>query len=119
MNINDIIALAKSGYKKKDIDELLKLEVPEPAAEPVPDPEPAQPIENGQKDDAEDVAPGEDSKVDDSINEQIEAAQKKIRELEAKLQKAQSVNIQKNVDNGRNEAADRKNRINDYVRNSM
>ena len=34
MNINDIIALAKSGYKKKDIDELLKLEAPEPAPEP-------------------------------------------------------------------------------------
>ena len=119
MNINDIIALAKSGYKKKDIDELLKLEVPEPATEPVPDPEPAQPIENGQKDDAEDLAPGGDNKVDDSINEQLEAAQKRISELEAKLQRAQSVNIQKNIDNGRNEVAERESRIADYVRNMM
>lgn len=39
MNIKDIIALAKAGYKPGEIKELLELAVPEP--EPAKDPEPA------------------------------------------------------------------------------
>lgn len=34
MNILDVIALAKAGYKKKDIDELLKMDVPEEKENP-------------------------------------------------------------------------------------
>ena len=119
MNINDIIALAKSGYKKKDIDELLKLETPEPAPDPAPDPDPAKPIENDRKDDAEDEATGGDDKADDSINEQLTEALKRIAELEEKLKKAQSTNIKKNVSDDKNEAADRADRIRDYVRKMM
>lgn len=42
MNIKDIIALAKAGYKPGEIKELLELAVPEPTADPEPaaDPEP-------------------------------------------------------------------------------
>lgn len=43
MNIKDIIALAKAGYKPGEIKELLELAVPEPEPpkeEPAPEPEP-------------------------------------------------------------------------------
>lgn len=43
MNIKDIIALAKAGYKPGEIKELLELAVPDPEPEkkdPEPDPEP-------------------------------------------------------------------------------
>lgn len=44
MNIKDIIALAKAGYKPGEIKELLELAVPEPEPEPEPkkEPEPEQ-----------------------------------------------------------------------------
>lgn len=37
MNLIDIIALAKAGYKKADIDELLKIQVDEPDIPAAPD----------------------------------------------------------------------------------
>lgn len=37
MNLLDIISLAKAGYKKSDIDELLAIQVDEPDPEPQPD----------------------------------------------------------------------------------
>lgn len=42
MNIKDIIALAKAGYKPGEIKELLELAVPEPEPEKEPEPEPEQ-----------------------------------------------------------------------------
>ncbi len=37
MNLLDIISLAKAGYKKADIDELLAIQIDEPEPEPQPD----------------------------------------------------------------------------------
>lgn len=37
MNLIDIISLAKAGYKKADIDELLAIQIDEPEPEPQPD----------------------------------------------------------------------------------
>lgn len=37
MNLLDIISLAKAGYKKSDIDELLAIQVDEPEQQPQPD----------------------------------------------------------------------------------
>ena len=37
MNLFDIISLAKAGYKKADIDELLAIQIDEPEPEPQPD----------------------------------------------------------------------------------
>ena len=121
MNITDIIALSKAGYKKKDIDELLKLEVPEPEEKAPVEPEQIDntDIENGPKEGAEDVPAGVDNTGNVEINKQIEAANQKIAELEKKLAAAQAVNISKNNDNGRNETADRNSRIADYVRNRI
>ena len=46
MNLLDIISLAKAGYKKADIDELLAIQIDEP--EPEPQPDSTEP-ENGSK----------------------------------------------------------------------
>ena len=43
MNIKDIIALAKAGYKPGEIKELLELAVPEPEPEKEPEPEQKEP----------------------------------------------------------------------------
>lgn len=37
MNLLDIISLAKAGYKKADIDELLAIQIDEPEPEPQPE----------------------------------------------------------------------------------
>ena len=117
MNINDIIALAKSGYKKKDIDELLKLELPEPAE---PDPEPLPDTENGQKDGAEgDPVPEDDVPDIEYITLEYDKAQKEIADLKTKLQKAQQQNINRNIDPVKDERAERTRRITDYARNLM
>ena len=118
MNISDIIALSKAGYKKKDIDELLKMDIPqdpEPASEPEPEPDTG----NGQKDGTK-VDPDPASQpVNDDINKLKEQYDQKIAELEKKLEAAQKANVSKNIDNGKDEAAERLKRITDYARSKM
>ena len=118
MNITDIIALSKAGYKKKDIDELLKMDVPQ-EPEPASEPEPEPGTENGQKDDTKvDPVPAPQP-VNDDINKLKEQYDLKIAELEKKLEAAQKANVSKNIDNGKDEAAERQKRITDYARSLM
>lgn len=112
MNLNDIIALAKSGYKKKDIDELLALDVtPE-----IPD-EPAQ--ENGQKDDAEVQQAEDNDPIDDTIQKQIEEAQSEIRKLKDDLAAAQKLNRTYDITRGLDELEERRKRIEELARKMM
>ena len=115
MNINDIIALAKSGYKKKDIDELLKMETPK---EPEPLPEEPEP-ESPEKDPEHELPEPEEKEDDDKIKEQINRANLEIADLKAKLAKAQAQNVRKDIDDGRDAAAERGQRIADYARSLM
>lgn len=126
MNINDIIALAKSGYKKKDIDELLKMELPaDPDPDPDPDPNPKKPDSvdpdtgNGQKDGAEGDQGQDEKGIDIEIQKQIDAAQSEIADLKAKLAKAQEKNIKKDYSSGKDEVKERNDRILDYARKLM
>ena len=115
MNINDIIALAKSGYKKKDIDELLKMETPKD-----PEPIPEEPLpESPERDPEQEQPEPEEKEGDDDIKEQINRANLEIADLKAKLAKAQAQNVRKNIDDGRDAAADRDARIADYARRLM
>ena len=69
MTLGEIIALAKAGYKKQDIDDLLKIKVDEP--EPDPDPG-ADPIstepDNGSKGDPV-ASPEDDPDFENLYNE--------------------------------------------------
>lgn len=73
MNLTDVIALARAGYKKKDIDELLAIEVEEPE-------EPQEKVE--EKEEPEETEEEEEPAVDykklyEESQEQLKAAQKK------------------------------------------
>lgn len=110
MNLNDIIALAKSGYKKKDIDELLKLEIPT---------EEEETKESTPEEDDADSESNLNNSNDVEIDEKLKNALDKINELEEKLSKAQKDNVNKNNDNLHNEVKERNDRISSYAKNFM
>lgn len=110
LNLFDIVDLAKAGYKKKDIDEILK-KAGEDKSDPEPEPEPPEqpPEENGEKDRAEDKAGSEDKKDDIDY--------KKLYEDKcAELEKAQKVNTQTNL---KNDTDNNTPSIDDIVRSFM
>ena len=97
MKINDIIALAKSGYKVSEIKELMSLgetqQSEEPAENPAeesgqPEPEKAGPEPAGEP------APSADQSAE--INE----LKKQIESLKADLKKAQKQNSQEDLSGG-------------------
>lgn len=120
MTINEIIALAKAGYKKKDIDAYL-------AAEDKPEPDTSDPdtsdlepvIENGQKDGAEDNPDPQPDNADDEIKTELEKTRAELEDLKKKLAAAQKENIKKNNDSHTDTAAEREKRIQDYARRMM
>lgn len=108
LNLFDIVDLAKAGYKKKDIDEILKK-----ASEDKSDPEPAPleqpPAENAEKDPAEGKEGSEDKEDDIDY--------KKLYEDKcAELEKAQKANTQTNL---KNDTDDNTPSIDDIVRSFM
>lgn len=114
MNLSELIALAKAGYKKKDIDELLKLDV-------TPEPEPEEPAqENGPREDAEAQPAGEESPVNDEIeNEELNAAREEIDKLKKDLDLAQSLNRLFDVTQNMDDKEERDKRIREFARELM
>ena len=89
MNLTDIVALAKQGYKPADIKELMALA--EPQAEPEPEKEPEVKPEAVKHENEPDKEPA-------NIYEQkIADLEAKAKELEFKLAAAQKANISQNV----------------------
>lgn len=95
LNLNDIIALAKQGYKPADVKELIELsktaeaseddqEQPKDIPEDVPE-EKEAPKEEEKKDDADEAAKIVDYK-------------KKAEELEKKISELQKANTKQNAD---------------------
>lgn len=105
MTIQDIIALAKSGYKKKDIEELLKLEIPE-------EPEPESPEKDPEHAPEE---PEEPEEKDDSIDDK----ELRIQELEAQIRKLQEANRNKDQSGGSDPEAERKKRMIERAKSFM
>lgn len=114
MNLSELIALAKAGYKKKDIDELLKLDA-------TPEPEPEEPApENGPKEDAELQPAGEESPDNDEIeNEELNAAREEIDKLKKDLDLAQSLNRLFDVTQNMDDKEERDKRIREFARELM
>lgn len=121
MNMSDIIALAKAGYKKKDIDDLLKVELPDSEPAPAPDliPDDGQDIENGQRDGAEDDPEQPDPDFNVEIKTEMEKQKQEIADLRQKLAAAQKMNVNKSVDDHRDLTAERNTRIANYARDHM
>ena len=91
-----IIELAKNGYKAEDVDELIKLatEQPVPGPEDKPDEKPDNPSETA----------GADAQLDD-IQKELEETKKKLAEQTEALKKAQSKNASKDLGAGQQKSA--------------
>jgi hypothetical protein len=108
LNLFDIVDLAKAGYKKKDIDEILK-KAGEEKSDSEPEPSEQPPAENAEKDPAEGKEGSEDKKDDIDY--------KKLYEDKcAELEKAQKANTQTNL---KNDTDDNTPSIDDIVRSFM
>ena len=104
MKLTDVIALAKAGYKKADIDELLKVPVDEqePEAE---DPESTD-AETGPEEEAGEESP-EESETDPVAYKQLYEDLKKDHDtLQKELKKAQKTNIKKDSSGGESTQSD-------------
>lgn len=93
MNLVDIINLAKAGYKKSDIDELLKIQLDEAESS------------SGSMDE-EDPAEGAETELSEDHEEQPDYEKlytdlrSEFDELKIKLEKVQQENVRKNNDDG-------------------
>lgn len=127
MKLGDIIALAKMGFKKEDIDRYLSMET-------VADPESTEP-ENGVKalpagepkersPEPENIPKPEETADDhkneqiQALNEQIQALEDQISDLKKQLENAQKQNVNQNNSGGINEKSDQ-DILNDIARSFM
>lgn len=120
MKLGDIIALAKLGYKKEDIQELISL------ADTAADPDSTEP-ENGPEDvpagEPEERSPEPDKEpektADNHTSEQITALQNQISDLKKQLDNAQKQNINKNNSGSGPDRPSDQDVLNDVMRNFM
>lgn len=112
MNLLDIISLTKAGYKKKDIDDLLKLEL-----------EPAEPDEPETENEPEEVSQdqpeesGTESEMPETVT--VESLQKKIEKLEVDLKQAQKQNREKGEELDHNQPDETQKRLEALARSYM
>lgn len=120
MKLGDIIALAKMGFKKEDIERYLSMET-------VADPESTE-TENGAKElpagepeerspEPENIPKPEET-ADDHTNEQIQALEEQISDLKKQLENAQKQNINQNNSGNTNVKSDQ-DILNDIARSFM
>ena len=110
LNLTDIVALAKQGYKPNDIKELIELtkEAPEddkgdqgtqPRPEEPGKPSEDKPLEDNQKD-------GEASNDQLDYKEEVEKLKAQLQETENKLSKLQKENTRRNADTDEDKKSD-------------
>lgn len=88
MNLTDILALAKQGYKPADIKELIAMAEPVAQPEPTPEPVPAPTPE---------PVPEPTPEPQPEPNAEVIALQKQLDETQKALKAAQSLNRHKQV----------------------
>lgn len=104
LNLTDIVALAKQGYKPNDIKELIELT--KEAPEGKPEDQEKQPIPEDAEKPSEDK-PKEEEKKDGGASpdqldykEEVEKLKAQLQETENKLSKLQKENVRRNADTG-------------------
>ena len=97
LTLTDIIALSKSGYKKKDIDDLLSMEIPEESEE----------LESVQEDETQSHLQQE-SKDD---NEESINYKEEYEQLKAQLKELQEMNRNKDLSDVSDSVEERKQRM--------
>ncbi len=110
LNLTDIVALAKQGYKPNDIKELIELtkEAPEEKPEdqktqPKPD-DPEKSSEDKPKEEEKKDGAASDSQLD--YKEEVEKLKPQLQETENKLLKLQKENTKRRADNDDNQKSD-------------
>ena len=104
LNLTDIVALAKQGYKPNDIKELIELTKEAPEGKPEdqekqPKPEDAEkPSED--KPEEEEKKDGGASPDQLDYKEEVEKLKAQLQEKEDKLAKLQKENVRRNADTG-------------------
>ena len=105
MKFDDIIALAKAGYKPNEVKELLAM------AEPTPEPDP-EPEKKEEK--PEEIQ----TSIDTDYKKLYEESQKALDKANESLKKAQAMNNRKDVSNDGNKKSDAE-IVNDWARSFM
>ena len=83
LNIGDIFALAKQGYKPADIKELMALDIPEsPEASETTEPPAEVPADPEVSDDTATAAKATAQQAEDNKDAEIEALKAKVSELQ-------------------------------------
>ena len=103
LNLNDIIALAKQGYKPSDVKELIELSQTAEASQA--DQEQPKEIPE-QPEEAKEAPKEEEKKVDADEADKIVDYKKKVEELEKKLSDLQKANTKQNADKSENKKSD-------------
>ena len=106
LNLTDIVALAKQGYKPNDIKELIELTKEAPAeaeAEVQPTTEEAKAEEKSNE-----VIQKDDEASSDQIDykNEVEKLKAQLQETENKLSKLQKENVRRNADTDENKKSD-------------
>lgn len=103
LNLNDIIALAKQGYKPSDVKELIELSKTVEASEP----DQEQPTETPEEvKEAPKEAPKEEEKKEGAQAAEIVDYKAKVEELEKKLSDLQKANTKQNADKSEDKKSD-------------
>lgn len=110
LNLTDIVALAKQGYKPNDIKELIELtkEAPEGKPEeqerqPKPE-EPEKPSEDKPEEEEKKDGAASDDQLD--YKKEVEKLKAQLQETENKLSKLQKENTRRNADTDDNKQSD-------------
>ena len=113
MRFDDIIALAKAGYKPGEVKELLAMATepepipepePEPTPEPTPEPEPATEPQHS---------------LDEDYKKLYEESQKDLKKANESLKKAQALNNRMDVSNNDGNKKTDAEIVNDWARSFM
>lgn len=117
MKLGDIIALAKLGYKKEDIQELISMAdtVEDDISTATENPENAA----GQEEPESSSPEKEPEKSADQDTEQLKALEDQITDLKKQLDAAQKQNIRKDNSNGVPAQQSVQDRLNEIARNFM
>lgn len=110
LNLTDIVALAKQGYKPNDIKELIELtkEAPEDdkgdqGTQPSPE-EPEKPSEDKPTEDNQKDGAASSDQLD--YKEEVEKLKAQLQETENKLSKLQKENVRRNADTDEDKKSD-------------
>lgn len=117
MQLTDIIALAKAGYKVSDIKELMALESSEETTAKVEEKVQTKVKEEQEVEKEQSAKASEKVTVDSTEDNAIDIYKTKITELENKISQLQADNVHKDVSD-KNEKSDIE-IANDFVRNFM